>query len=244
MYLGHNYGFLAFSLSMEGAGAAALEAARASSRAVPPEMMDMMPGMDFFIFEPLLVMVRFARWDPLLAEPRPPAKYAVMTALWLHARGMALASKHRLDEAAAMFAELSALKLPADLPAGGNTARELVAVAAKILEARIAEAKQSPDAHALWAEAVKLEDGLAYSEPADWFYPVRHFQGAALLAAGRAAEAEAVFREDLRRNPNNGWSLFGLARALTLQKRDAAEVTKQFEQAWRAADVKLASSTL
>jgi tetratricopeptide (TPR) repeat protein len=243
MYLGHNYGFLAFSSAMEGASKIALDAARASAKAIPPEMLSMMPGMDFFASEPLLVMVRFGKWDELVAEPRPDAKYTVLTALWLHGHGMALAAKGKLDDAEKDRAELAALstKLPADLVAGLNPARDIAAVAGKILEARIAETKKKPEALALWAQAVALEDKLSYSEPADWFYPVRHFQGAALLDAGKAKDAEAVYREDLRKNPKNGWSLFGLAQSLKAQKKskDAAAAEKEFASAWLKADIKL-----
>jgi tetratricopeptide (TPR) repeat protein len=243
MYLGHNYGFLAFSSSMEGASSEALLAARASAKAIPPEMLSMMPGMDFFASEPLLVMVRFGKWDDLLVEPKPDAKYPVLTALWLHAHGMALAAKGKLDAAQLDLAELVALsgKLPADMNAGLNPAKDIAGVAAKILQARIFEIRKKPEALNVWAEAVALEDKLAYSEPADWFYPVRHFQGAALLDAGKAKEAEAVYREDLRRNPKNGWSLFGLEQSLKAQKKskDAAAVSKQLATAWSHADIKL-----
>jgi tetratricopeptide (TPR) repeat protein len=248
MYLAHNFGFLAFSASMEGRAAAALQAARDSAKAMPPQMLSMMPGMDFFAAAPLFVMVRFARWDDLLAEPRPRDSFPILTGLWLHAHGMALAARGRLDEAAQDRSELQALraKVPAEVTAGLNPARDVLAVAEKILAAQIAEAQKQPEALALWADAVKLEDGLAYSEPADWFYPVRHFQGAALLAAGRASAAEAVYREDLRRNPNNGWSLFGLSQALKAQKKikEAAAAEKEFRAAWPRADIQLTRSVL
>jgi tetratricopeptide (TPR) repeat protein len=93
-------------------------------------------------------------------------------------------------------------------------------------------------------EAVKREDDLRYDEPPDWVEPVRHALGAALLRAGRAAEAEEVYREDLKRLPMNGWSLYGLARSLRLLKKDseAAEVEAQFSKVWQYADVTLASS--
>jgi tetratricopeptide (TPR) repeat protein len=246
MYLGHNYGFLAFAAAMEGRMGDALAGARESAKALPPHLVCAMPGMDFFVSEPILVMVRFGRWDELLAEPRPDPKYPILTALWLHGHAMALATKGRTDEAQRELDEMLTLreKLPADLLANLNPAKDVVGVAAKIVEARIAEAKKQPNALALWAEAVSLEDKISYSEPADWFYPVRHFHGAALLAAGKPKEAEAVYREDLKRNPGNGWALFGLARALEMQKKDATAVKKEFSNAWRRADVKLTSSIL
>jgi hypothetical protein len=246
MYLGHNYGFLAFSASMEGRSATSLAAARDAAKAIPPAMIDAMPGMDFFIAEPSLAMVRFGRWDDLLREPRPDAKYKTLTAFWLHGHGMALASKKRLDDARADLAALKQLAdtAPADLTAGNNAAKDVFAVAAAVLEARIATVEKKKEALALWADAVARADRLAYSEPDDWFYSVRHFQGAAQLAAGKAKDAEATYREDLRRHPKNGWALFGLWKALAAQGRtkDAAAAKADFDAAWSKADIKLEAS--
>jgi tetratricopeptide (TPR) repeat protein len=243
MYLGHNYGFLAYSSSMEGRAAESLAASREAVKAMPPGMVDMMPGMDFFVAEPLLVMVRFGKWDELLAEPRPEAKYQVLTAFWLHGHGMALAAKGKLDEAARDHDELLALagKVPPEMTAGNNQAKTVIELAAKVLEARIAEKRGKKEALALWAEAVAMEDKTAYSEPADWFYPVRHFQGSALLAAKKFKDAEAVFRADLAKNPENGWGYWGLAQALRGQKKakDAAKAEASFKKAWAGADVQL-----
>ncbi len=242
MYLGHNWGFLAYSASMQGRKAEALHAARESAKQMPPGMMDMMPGMDFFVAEPLLVMVRFGQWEDLLLEPRPDAKYMVFSALWLHAHGMALAATGKIEEAKADLAELVALEPAEGLLAGMTPAPHMFALAAKVLEAKIATVTKAKDAIALWTEAVALEDQTAYSEPADWFYPTRHYLGAALLAAGKAKDAEAVYREDLRRNPENGWALFGLHEALVAQNKrakDAAEVQARFEATWAEADLQL-----
>jgi tetratricopeptide (TPR) repeat protein len=242
-YQGHNYGFLAFSAAMLGRAEESLRAARVTARAIPAEMMAMMPGMDFFAAEPLVVMVRFGRWDELLTEPRPAEKYPVLYGFWLHGHGMALAAKGKLPEAKADLATLQQLSttVAEDLTAGHNRARVVLALGAKILEARLATIEKKPGALALWSEAVALEDGLSYAEPANWFYPVRHLAGAALLAAGKAKDAEAVFREDLRRNPANGWGSFGLWKALAAQgrKRDAAAAQADFERAWQNADIKL-----
>lgn len=243
MYLAHNWGFLSFSAAMEGRGEESLKAARESARVLPPEMLAAMPGMDFFAAEPLLVMVRFGRYDALLAEPRPDAKYPVMTGLWLHAHGLALAARGRFDEARKDHAELVKLgaTVPDELTAGNNAAKDVLNVAARVLDASIAERQGRPDALARWAVAVRAADRLAYSEPNDWFYPVRHYQGAALLDAKQWKAAEAVYREDLRRNPGNGWALFGLTRALEGQGQEAEAATtrKQFEAAWANADFRL-----
>ena len=242
MYIGHNYGFLAYSASMEGRSAESLEAARAAAKAIPPEMLAMMPGMDFFPAEPLLVMVRFGKWDELDAEPRPDPRYNALTGLWLHARGMASASRKKPDDAQRHLDELRALiaKVSPTEQASNNPTRAVLEVGAKVLEARIAEVKGDPRTHELWAEAVALEDNLTYAEPADWFYPIRHFQGAALLAAGRPADAEAVYRADLARHPHNGWALSGLAQALRAQRRtkEALQAEYELDQVWSRADIK------
>ncbi len=252
MYLGHNYGFLSFSASMEGRSAVSIAASRHAAKAMPPGMIDMMPGMDFFVAEPLLALVRFGKWDELLAEPRPDAKYPVLTGLWLHGHGMALAAKGKLDEARADHAALLqvAAKAPAQMTAGNSQAKDVFAVAAKVLEARIATLDQKKnkgpkEGLALWAEAVDLADKLAYSEPDDWFYSVRHYQGAALLAAREAGKAEAVYRKDLEQHPHNGWALLGLSKALAAQNKrgpEAKAVAEELAKAWASADVKPTSS--
>ena len=120
-------------------------------------------------------------------------------------------------------------------------------MAVLVAKARIAQARGQDDAAmALLTEAVAKEDGLAYDEPSDWFFPVRHLLGAALLRQGRAQEAEAVYREDLRRHPENGWALYGLAQSLTAQHKDgdALAVRQRFDKAWKDADVTLTASAL
>jgi tetratricopeptide (TPR) repeat protein len=241
MHVGHNHRFLASSESMLGRAASSLAASREVVKATPPHMLDMMPGMDFVTAVPLLVMVRFGKWIEILAEPRPPARYHAVDGLWLHARGMALAATGQLDAANAVLAELRGLtaKVPADEKAANNSTREILAVSAKALEARIAERRGAPTALALWAEAVALEDELAYAEPADWFYPLRHYLGAALLDAGKARAAEEVYRADLAEHPENGWALLGLVQSLRMQHRapEADEVQRRLARVWSGADV-------
>ena len=121
----------------------------------------------------------------------------------------------------------------------------MFAVAVLVGRARIADAEQrGGDVIALLSEATVKEDGLAYDEPADWFFPVRHLLGAALLKAGKAQEAEAVYQEDLRRHPENGWALCGLAQALAAQHKDAEAlaIRQRFDNAWKSADVTLTAS--
>jgi tetratricopeptide (TPR) repeat protein len=248
MYLVHNYGFLAYSASMQGRSAESLEAARLSAKNFPPAMLEMMPGMDFFVSEPLLAMVRFGTWDEILATPRPDAKYPTLVSLWLHAHGLALVAGGKIDDAGKDLAELEQLgaTIPAEASTSTNAIRDVVAVSAKVLAAAIAQKRGDADALTKWADAVAAEDKLSYSEPADWFYPVRHLQGAALIAAKKFKEAEAVYRADLARNPGNGWGLYGLAQALRGEKKaaQAAAVDKQLAAAWSRADIKLTASAM
>jgi predicted Zn-dependent protease len=141
----------------------------------------------------------------------------------------------------AALAELQALiaSVPADEQGANTTTRAVLAVGAKALEARIAERTRAATALALWAEAVALEDQLYYAEPADWFYPLRHYQGAALLAANKPREAERVYRADLEQHPHNGWALLGLAQSLRAQQRtkEAAQVQQELDRAWSQADI-------
>jgi tetratricopeptide (TPR) repeat protein len=246
MYLGHNYGFLAYSASMQGRSAEAIDAAQHVEKALPPGMIDMMPGMDFFVAESLMMRVRFGKWDDIKAVPRPDKKYIVLTAFWLHAQGMAAATTGDAAGAQKDVDELNALadSAPPDLTAGMNPAKDVFKLAATIVSARIADKSAKPtDALPIWDQAVKMADQVAYDEPADWLNPVRHYQGAAMLNLKKYKDAEAVFREDLRRNPKNGWALFGLWKALEGEKKtkDAKKAAADFADAWKDADIKLTS---
>jgi tetratricopeptide (TPR) repeat protein len=242
-YVSHNFGFLAYATSMLGRGAESLAAAREAAEHMPHDIVCGMPGMDFFWSEPLMVMVRFGWWEQVLAEPKPAERHMTLVALWHHARGMARAARGELPEAMAEAAEIRTIleKIPEKQLAGLNSGRMVLELAAQVVEARTAEVAHAPDAIARWEQAVALEDRLAYNEPADWFYPVRHYLGAALLDAGRGRDAEQVFRDDLRKNPNNGWALFGLWQALVVQQRteEATAAQLQFNSAWRHADLEM-----
>jgi tetratricopeptide (TPR) repeat protein len=249
MYLGHNYQFLAYSTAMEGRRAETLEATRLSREAVSDEMLLAMPGVDWSLAERYHAMIRFGLWDEILAEPAPDPRLIALTGGYLYARGVAQAAKGQLAQVKTTLAQLQrfAAALPAHASAGFNSATDVFALAQLLVRARIAQAENDRDAVvALLREAVAKEDQLAYDEPADWFFPVRHLLGAQLLIAGKAGEAESVYREDLKRHPNNGWSLFGLAQTLRAQKKtaEAAKVQAQFKVAWKHADVTLAASAL
>jgi tetratricopeptide (TPR) repeat protein len=120
-----------------------------------------------------------------------------------------------------------------------------VRIAERTVAAELALARNDHEAAiAALREAVTLEDGIPYDEPPGWHSPVRQTLGAVLLAANRPAEAEVVYRDELRRNPDNGWSLRGLSDSLAAQKRgdEARQAEQQFAAAWAHADVRLAKS--
>lgn len=245
MYLIHNYQFLAYSAAMEGRRAETVKALRDARSAVPDAMLLAMPGLDWSIGYLYDGMARFGLWDDILTEPAPNPKLAGLTIAWLQARATALAAKGRVAEAKALLAELdrAIAAVPADAAQGQNAAKPLYEIGALKAKARIAlaEGRQGAARIAL-REAVTKEDALAYNEPSDEFFPVRHLLGAALLDAKRPAEAESVYREDLRRHPNNGWALHGLAKALKAQGKKAEEVKAQLEEAWRHSDTELTAS--
>jgi tetratricopeptide (TPR) repeat protein len=247
MYTAHNYQFLAFAAAMEGRKAETLEAARKSRAVISDSLLLAMPGIDWYVAELYTGMVRFGMWDEILAEPAPNPRLTGLTGGYLYAQATALAAKGRLEDAKTQLAELEKLAAAAapDDSAGLSSARDVFAVAVLNAKAPIASAENRDDpAIAILREAVAKEDRLAYDEPADWFFPTRHVLGAALIKAGRAADAETVYRDDLRRNPNNGWAWYGLAEALRMQGHSADALTAQqrFDTAWKNADVALVAS--
>jgi tetratricopeptide (TPR) repeat protein len=232
---------------MQGRKAETLEATRQARAVISDDLLMEMPGSDWYIAETYASMVRFGMWDELLAESAPNPKLKALTDGYHYGRVMALAAKGRTDAAKTELAELEKMisVITADDSAGLNTAGDVLAVAILVGKARIADAEQrSGEAIVLLTEAAAKEDGLAYDEPSDWFFPVRHALGAALLRAGKAQEAEDVYREDLRRHPENGWALYGLTQSLTAQHKDAEAkaVRQRFDKAWQSADITLTAS--
>jgi tetratricopeptide (TPR) repeat protein len=245
MYTAHNDHFLAFSAAMAGEKAETLAAAQALRTITPVALLLENPGSDWIVAASYSAEARFGAWDVILAEPAPDPKLHGLTAGWLYAQTLALAAKGRLDEARVMLAALDKLDVPAGEGAGLNGAGDILAIERLVARARLLAADgKAEEAVTALTEAVAREDKLAYDEPSGWFFPARHPLGAALLATGKPVEAEAVYREDLRRNPANGWSLFGLAKALEQQGKteQAAAAKRDFDKAWSHADIALTAS--
>ncbi len=248
MYYSHNLHFLAESYSRAGNYRRAGEAA-AQLAANVNQHLQAMPMIEGFVPYPAFVELRFGRWQAVLRRTEPPKAQLIAHVFWQYARGMALAARGQLQEAeAAQMAFLAESKgMPGETPFGLNSAASVLEIARHVLAARMAAARQDREgAIKSWREAVKAEDALNYDEPPGWYYPVRESLGAALLEAGQAAGAEAVFREDLETNPGNGRSLFGLHASLQAQRKaeEAVKAQGEFARAWRGADRKLNIASL
>jgi len=196
---------------------------------------------------PIVTLVRFGRWDEALKEPGPPASQRYARGVWHYARGMALAGKGDFAGAGAALDSLraAAAQVPPDMVISINPAPLLMRVATNALAGDIAaRQKKTDEAVRQLTLAVAEEDSLHYDEPPTWYWPVRHALGAALLTAGRARDAEAVYREDLRRHPDNGWSLLGLTKALRAEgmTNESEQAEIRFKKAWAEADVMLLAS--
>ena len=249
-YYPHNIHFLWWAASMEGRKQVSLAAARKTASKIPPEQLRELPFLQGFIVAPYYAMVKFGRWDEILSEPKPAQESPFVQGVWHYARGMAFTAKQQFAEAAKELAILEETvrgdvlrKMPTSFSA--NTALTILRIAPEVLAGELAAKQgQFESAIAHLDKAVRLEDALIYTEPADWPFPVRHSLGAVLLQAGRPEEAAIIYWEDLRRFPENGWSLFGLMQALRAQGKndEAALVDKRFQKAWARADVKLTAS--
>ena len=218
MYYNHNLQFLAAAAMMQGKRAEARKAADELAKNTAPVAKEM-PMAEFVVPMPLFVDLRFGDWDAVLAAPDPGLPLA--GAIRRFARAWAYAEKGdraAADREAAAFADARKAVAP-DAIWGNNSAADILALAAASLDARRAEIGKRADALALWKRAADAQDRLSYDEPPAWFYPVRESWAAALLRADRAKEAEAVFREDLKQNPRNPWSLAGLSASLDAQHR-------------------------
>ncbi len=247
MYLVHNSTFLAFSAAMEGRKAETLAATQDVIAEQPVPMLIGMGDSGWSAGQQYAALVRFGLWDELIAQGPPDARLPGATAAYLYGRGFALAARGDLTGARAALAALQTLKdrVPPALHAGENRLLGVIAVAEPVVAARIAATEhRNQDAVTLLTAAVAAEDALSYDEPADWFFPVRQLLGAQLLLMGDPRAAEAIYRQDLKRNPDNGWSLFGLAQALALEGRRAASarVAQAQARAWAHADVRLPAS--
>ncbi len=248
MYTPHNIHFLWFAATMDGQSRLAIDSARKVAGTIDDAALEAMPGTGIFRVVPYWAYARFGKWNEILQEPAPPPTSAFLKGGWHYVRGLAFTATRQMQQAEQ---ELGALR---QIIRGGsldwplmslNTARDVLSIGPEVLAGEIAMARgQFDSAIAHLERAVRLEDALAYTEPSEWQSAPRLTLGAVLLESGRPAEAETVYWEDLRRNRNNGWALFGLLQALRAQKKDdqATLIEARLKEAWARADVQLNAS--
>jgi tetratricopeptide (TPR) repeat protein len=248
-YYGHNLHFLWAAAAAEGRSELALTTARQLAASVIRDLAAL-PFLEEQLTIPELTLARFGRWDALLATAKPPPEQVYRTGIWHYTRGLALVRTGRAREAQDELAALTlvAASQPAKdlmLSGGVASAAQLLEIGRSHLAGELAAAsRRFPAALTALRTAVAKQDAIAYMEPPPWYFPTRQALGAVLLDAGRAAEAEKVYRADLAQYPNNGWSLYGLAKSLRVSG-DAAKAEwaeRGFQTAWQHADVKLAAS--
>jgi tetratricopeptide (TPR) repeat protein len=242
---------LAYAASMRGQSALARATVDGMFREITPQKaVEEFPDMDGDTAQPLEVRKRFGDWDGILAAPDFGPKSPISNAIRMGDRAIAYAAKGELELAERERQEFAKLYLaiPETQKAGLDNARELLSVERHLVAGEVlVRRKETVDAGlAELTQAVEAQDHLHYSEPPQWIIPARHSLGAALVRVGKYAQAEAVYREDLRRNPRNGWSLAGLARACRGQgkRRQAEKAQEAFQIAWKDADVKITTSCL
>jgi tetratricopeptide (TPR) repeat protein len=239
-YYPHNVHFLSFAATMAGNSAQAIDAARALGTKVNLDVARAVPMVQAFVPFFDLTLVTFGRWDEVLQQPLPPADLKYASTMAHYARGVAFAATGKPAEAAG---ELDAVKQAAATASADD--KPVFEIAMHALMGEMAQrAGRLDEAAAHYKAAMAIEDGILYFEPPTWYYPIRHSLGVVLLSAGKPAEAEAVYQEDLKRFPENGWALFGLLQALRAQGKlaDARTADERFRRAWKDADVTLTAS--
>ena len=251
-YHPHNVHFLWDSATMEGKSRQAIDAAEKSFSHVPEGVWREAPLLHQFVVAPLFAYTRFGKWDSILNEEKPPEDSPFWTGVWHYARGLAYTAKGNMEKAAVEYDSLKAIASLKSMDGyrvtfSRNGAKAILDVATEVLAGEMAAKRGDYDkATASLHRAILIEDNLIYNEPPDWHVPVRQALGAVLLDAGRPAEAESIYWQDLVKNPENGWALFGLMQSLRAQGEDeqAEIVERRFRKAWNEADIELTSSRI
>lgn len=244
----HNLHFLTYAAMMTGQYEIALKAARDLEREMPSEALKSFAGlMEGIMPTTFHTMIRFGKWEEILQEPEYPAGRLVSRAVRHYARSIAYSALSKTKEARneMMAFDESVKAVPSDWMIFANSVESVLPIAKSMIEGELLWREgREEEAFARLREGIEQEDTLLYDEPPGWMLPVRHALGALLLATGKAEEAEAVYREDLRRNRENGWALIGLQQSLRAQAKhkEALTIERRIELAWARADSRPNSS--
>ncbi|MFF5159352.1 tetratricopeptide repeat protein [Streptomyces sp. NPDC000348] len=263
LYRAHNHHFRIYGAMFAGQSQVALDAAARLEAAVPEELLrvqspPMADWLEGFLAMRVHVLIRFGRWDDILALPFPadPELYCVTTAMLHYARGVALSAAGDTDRAEAERDGFRAAvrRVPGTRTLFNNTCHDVLSIASAMLDGELAYRKGEYDtAFAALERSIELDDNLPYDEPWGWMQPTRHAYGALLLEQGRVEEAEAVYRADLGldgtlprplQHPGNVWALHGFHECLLRTGRtgEAAIIAQQLKQATALADVPVEAS--
>ena len=248
-YYPHNIHFMVWSAMFEGRSAESLAAARKVAEKIPADVPDAVWSVyELFRSQPYYAMVRFGMWDKILTEPKPIERARFMNGVWHYARALAFLHTGKRGRAKRELRSLRSMRDEIEREGyaiGFGSAEKLLTIGVEVVTGEMAAAKGNYDkALSRLEKAVRLEDSLPYSEPPEWYFPVRHVLGAVLIEAGYPEEAEVIYWTDLRRNPENGYALFGLEQSLRAQgkKEEGEAMAARFEKAWANADVTLTTS--
>jgi len=247
-YYPHNLHFLFASAAFEGRSEVSIGAARKLASHMTPDVLEAVPISEEFVPMEAFALVRFGRWQDVLALPAPAAELRYATGVRHYVRGLAQAATGRVEPAREELRGLTAVAAEPALAtvfASGSSGVQLLGIAAKVLEGRIAgSAGDWSAAVAPLRQAVEMQDALPYTEPPPWYFPTREALGQALLNAGAAQEAEVIYRKQLELTPRNGWSLHGLVASLRAQGKteEATQTEDKLMAVWQGADVKLVGS--
>ncbi|SDX49908.1 tetratricopeptide repeat protein [Nitrosomonas oligotropha] len=248
VYYPHNIHFLWFAATLDGQSKIAIESAKQAAGKIDDEVLKAIPLTAIFRVTPYWALARFGHWQEILEQPAPPSTNPFLNGSWHYVRGLAfVAMRQPLLAEQELIALRKIMKNPSldNALLSKNTTSTILSIAPEVLAGEIAAAHgQFDQAIAYLEKAVRLEDALVYTEPSEFHLPPRLALGAILLEAGQPTEAETVYWEDLRRNRNNGWALYGLIQALRAQKKDdqARLIEARFKKAWERADVTLQAS--
>ena len=237
-YYPHNVHFIWMGATASGNEKLAIDSAHRVANTIPNEALGTVPILQGFVVVPYWAMVRFGKWDDILGDKGPRHETAFTRGVWRYARALAFTAKGQLPEAEKELTELNALlkdeSLKGQTTFSTNNGLAILRIAPEVIAGEMAAKRKDWDAATLHLDrAIRYEDALIYQEPSDWHAPVRQNLGAVLLEAGRPEEAEAVYWADLKKNPENVWSLSGLLQALGAQnkKEDAARIADRLRKA-------------
>ena len=250
-YYPHNIHFLWSAASLLGDSEIAIDAAKKTAEKVPVGELKTLPFLQNFAATPLLAYVRFGKWNEILTTPSPNTEIKHLKLIWHYARGIAFIRKNNAKEA---NEELEAIKAMIEDPemqelvaSGFDPSSEIAEVAHAVVAGELSAFEGNLEkAIEHLEEAVVLEDGLTYTEPSAWYIPPRQNLGAVLLKAEKYEEAEKVFKKDLEKLRQNGWSLMGLHQSLKAQGKtdEAKKIKEEFDKAWAHADFEIKQAVL